>query len=102
MIAQTAGPTYVCVHVEDTIDPRSAGYPGCRYDSPPQPPDQALALVRVLLHSPDAALAENRRWDRAIAFGRRTITLTEPPAEPATGPAPAPRSADTPHNAALL
>jgi hypothetical protein len=65
------------VSVRDTINPVLTGHAGGRYTSPPQPRDQALALVALLLGRPagDAAKTE-RSWTVALAGGQRTITLT--------------------------
>jgi hypothetical protein len=64
------------VNVRDTINPALAGHEGTRYTSPPQPRDQALALVQLLLGRPfgDVTGAEHT-WTASLAGGRRTITL---------------------------
>jgi hypothetical protein len=64
------------VEVDDHREPRLTGHPGCSYTSPPQPPEQALALVRVLLGCPPGELsAGGGSWRCAIAGGHRTIRL---------------------------
>ena len=61
--------------VHDDVDAELAGHRGTAYTSPPQPREQALALSRCC-SAPRRATAERpRRWTRAIAGGRRTITL---------------------------
>ena len=65
----------VVVRVEDAIDPALTGSAGARYESPPQPEEDGLALVRPLLGRP-AGLAEDcSRWTVPLAGGRRTVTL---------------------------
>jgi len=66
----------VVVRVEDTIEPALTEQTGGRYQSPPQPHEQAMALVRLVLgRVPDAD--GSLRWTAAIAGGRRVVTLTE-------------------------
>jgi hypothetical protein len=68
------------VSVDDAVNPALAGHHGGRYTSPPQPRDQALALVRMLLGHPTGELTDApQTWAASIAGGRRTITLA--PAE---------------------
>jgi hypothetical protein len=45
----TEGEQLLVVRVEDQINPALAGWAGASYDSPPQPPEQARTLVRLLL-----------------------------------------------------
>ena len=76
----------VVVHVRDTINATLAGRADASYQSPPQPREDALNLVRLLLgrsEPPDVGLP---RWTCPIAGGQRTVTLTSAPngAEPAT------------------
>lgn len=66
----------VVVRVEDTIEPQLTERTGGRYQSPPQPHAEAMALVRLLLGrvpNEDGA----RQWTTPIAGGRRVVTLTE-------------------------
>ena len=64
------------VEVHDRCEPRLVGHPGCRYSSPPQPTEQALALVRVLLACPAHQLEPGKSsWQCAVAGGKRTIRL---------------------------
>ena len=63
------------VRVEDQINPTLTGRSGVSYDSPPQPPDQALVLVRLLLGCPTEALDGQTRWRCPLAGGTRTVTL---------------------------
>ena len=71
--AVAAGASLVVVCVEDSIDPKLTGRTGGAYQSPPQTPEQAMALVRLLLgghgHQPNG----ESRWatDR-----QRRATLT--------------------------
>ncbi len=66
----------VVVRVEDTVESKLTGQTGGRYESPPQAPEQALALVRLLLGR-SSDLDGEREWTAPIAGGRRRITLTE-------------------------
>jgi hypothetical protein len=69
------GGLYV-VRIEDSLSAALAGHEGRAYVSPPQPRDQALALV-ALLGGCDAALQPDRgTWTQPVAGGRRTIELT--------------------------
>ena len=69
----------VVVSVTETVVPALTGRSGCRYTSPPQPREQAMTLVRLLLgHVCDSA-GEEDRWTAAIAGGRRLVTLSEEP-----------------------
>jgi hypothetical protein len=63
------------VRVEDQINPTLAGWAGASYDSPPQPPEQALTLVGLLLGWSTQALDGQTRWRCAVAGGTRTVTL---------------------------
>jgi hypothetical protein len=71
-----AGPFYV-VEVEDRRDAGLAGHDGASYVSPAQPPDQALALVRILLGRRSACEIELTEgpWRLAIAGGSRVIRV---------------------------
>ena len=66
----------VIVHVSDTISPELTGYDGCVYESPPQPREQALRLVRVLIGSGDRVLNGCNRWELPVAGGRRSVWLS--------------------------
>ncbi len=64
------------VEVDDDCQPQLVGHGGCSYASPPQPADQALALVRALIGCPlDELDVQHNPWRHAIAGGTRTITL---------------------------
>lgn len=64
------------VEVEDQRDARLAGHSGCSYISPPQPPGQALALVRALLGgTPEPLEIADSPWKAPIAGGRRVIRV---------------------------
>ena len=65
----------VIVRVEDAINPTLAGRGDISYHSPPQPRDEALDLVRLLLGRSEGPTAEDHRWTCPIAGGRRTVTL---------------------------
>jgi hypothetical protein len=73
---EDAGPdpgVTVRVRVIEHISEPLAGVAQCRYESPPHPREQALALVRVLLGVvPDPT---GSRWRRPIAGGHRSIQL---------------------------
>ena len=67
----------VVVRVEDAIEPKLTARTGASYESPPQPREQAMTLVRLLLGcaiDPDGDVA---RWTAPIAGGRRVVTLSE-------------------------
>jgi hypothetical protein len=63
----------VVVVVKESISEPLAERAGCTYVSPAQPREQAMALVALLLGSPNPGAGE--RWTRAIAGGRRVIAL---------------------------
>jgi hypothetical protein len=65
----------VVVHVSDAINPTLAGRGGASYQSPPQPREEALMLVRLLLGSPNAPLDGKTQWRCPVAGGTRTVTL---------------------------
>lgn len=73
------GQALLVVRVEDEINPTLAGRPGARYVSPPQPPEQAHTLVRLLLGWSTAPLDGQTRWRCAVAGGTRTVTLDPAP-----------------------
>lgn len=58
-------------------DAHLAGMSACwNYSSPPQPLEQALSLVAVLLGGPpELPRPEDSPWRQAIAGGRRDIRL---------------------------
>jgi hypothetical protein len=65
----------VIVSVRDEVNQTLTGHEGCRYESPPQPREQALTLARVLLGYTSEELDGAERWSCPIAGGRRTIAL---------------------------
>jgi hypothetical protein len=65
----------VVVRVIDQVNQALTGHPGCRYESPPQGREQALALVEVLVGCSPGSLDGSAQWSCPIAGGRRTITL---------------------------
>jgi hypothetical protein len=65
----------VIVSVKDEVNQSLTGHEGCRYESPPQPREQALTLARVLLGYTSEKLDGGGRWSCPIAGGRRTIAL---------------------------
>jgi hypothetical protein len=65
----------VIVFVKDEVNQALTGHDGCRYESPPQPREQALTLARVLLGYTGEELDGGERWSCPIAGGRRTIAL---------------------------
>ena len=71
--------TLSVVIVEDTTSSALVGRDGGRYESPPQPHEQAIALAWLLLGCPGEMLVGDGQWVCAIAGGRRTVTIT--PAE---------------------
>jgi hypothetical protein len=66
----------VMVRVEDAIDPRLTARVGAVYESPPQPREQAMTLVRLLIGRTEPSNGSDR-WAAPIAGGRRVVTLTE-------------------------
>ena len=71
------GGQLVIVRVEDEINQALTGHDGCRYESPPQPREQALTLARVLLGYTGEVLNGAERWSCPIAGGRRTVTVVQ-------------------------
>ena len=65
----------VVVRVSDEINESLTGHPGHSYESLPQPPDRALALVQVLLGYTNGKLDGQAEWTCPIAGGRRTVAL---------------------------
>ena len=64
------------VQVEDTITAALVGHDGCTYQSPPQPHDEAMSLIRILLGRSEEPSADERGpWTCAIAGGWCTVTL---------------------------
>lgn len=68
----------VVVRVEDAIDPRLTAREGAAYESPPQPREQAMMLVRLLIGRAEPTNGGDR-WAAPIAGGRRVVMLTEEP-----------------------
>ncbi len=73
--ASSAAASLVTVRVEDVIDPTLTGRVGGTYESPPQPREQAMALVGLLLGGQSEKPVRSRGGEAAIAGGRRTVTL---------------------------
>jgi len=71
----------VIVRVRDDINPALTAREGCAYESPPQPREQALTLVRVLLGYTGRELNGSERWSCPVAGGQRTVWIT-----PQSGP----------------
>lgn len=82
-----AGAFLVIVRVEDAIDSRLTGRSDGLYESPPQTPEQAMALVRLLAGGQSYQGNGQSRWVTAIAGGRRTVTV-EPTLIAAGSPSP--------------
>jgi hypothetical protein len=83
----TGGPSLVIVRVQDAVDSRLTGRSGGLYESPPQTPEQAMALVRLLAGGESHEGNGESRWVTAIAGGRRTVTV-EPAPIAAGSPSP--------------
>src|SRR5579864_3442522 len=64
------------VRVRDDVNPALAAHEGCAYESPPQPREQALTLVRALLGYTAHELNGSERWSCPVAGGRRSIWIT--------------------------
>ena len=62
------------VQVEDTITAALVGHDGCTYQSPPQPRDEAMSLIRILLgRSEEPPVDERGPWPaRSPAGGARS------------------------------
>lgn len=71
----------VIVWVRDVVNPALTAHEGCAYESPPQPREQALTLVRALLGYTGHQLDGSERWCSPVAGGRRTVWIT-----PQSGP----------------
>jgi hypothetical protein len=72
-LALSLGPLFV-VTVSDRFSPGLTGRTDRVYESPPQSRDDALALAALLLDAGDPLGGEGP-WHRALAGGRRTVTL---------------------------
>jgi hypothetical protein len=67
----------VVVSVTESVVPALTGREDCTYVSPPQPREQAMTLVRLLLGCAGEPANGAGRWVAPIAGGRRTVTLVE-------------------------
>ena len=76
---ESSGEELAVVRVEDAINATLAGRTGASYQSPPQPREQAITLVWLLLGCASAPRGGNGRWAAPIAGGRRTVTLIVAP-----------------------
>ena len=65
----------VVLRVVDSINPALAGRAVASYESPPQPHEQAMTLVRLLVGWPVVPLDQETHWRCPIAGGVRTVTL---------------------------
>ena len=74
--ADTEAPLFV-VRVKDEINGALAGRDGAEYKSPPQPHEQASALVAALLGHNGQELNGPWRWRCRVAGGRRTVWLEQ-------------------------
>ena len=83
-----AAPGLYVVDLRDDVNAELAGHAGCAYVSPPQPREQALALVAVLLGSAVVPPDNRDTWTRAVAGGQRTIALRAAPMLTAARDAP--------------
>ena len=66
----------VVLRVVDSINPALAGRAVASYESPPQPHEQAMTLVRLLVGWPVVPLDQETHWRCPIAGGVRTVTLS--------------------------
>ena len=76
--------------MRETISAGLVGHDGIEYESPPQSPAQALALVQVLLGRSVEPSGDQDSWTSPIAGGQRTVTVRpvsslEPPGEEENG-----------------
>jgi hypothetical protein len=78
--ANGAGATdaLVVVRVEDSVVPALTGRAGGVYESPPQPRERAMVLVRLLLGTAGEP-SDGDRWVAPIAGGRRVVAVNEVP-----------------------
>ena len=83
-VAGAPGPL-VLVSAEDEIDPALSGHAGAVYHSPPQSPEQALALVRLLIGHPVDVPADRASWRVAVAGGTRIVTIHAGRQDPTVG-----------------
>ncbi len=67
------------VSVAESVVPALTGRKDCTYMSPPQPREQAMTLVRLLLGCASEPANGDGRRVAPIAGGRRTVTLIEGP-----------------------
>jgi hypothetical protein len=67
------------VAVTETVVSALTGREDCRYTSPPQPREQAMTLVRLLVGAAGTADNGAERWSVPIAGGRRVVTLSGEP-----------------------
>jgi hypothetical protein len=65
----------VVVHATDTVNPTFAGCGDAPYGSPPQPRDEAINLVGLLLGRHGDLDGEETRWTGPVAGGQRSVTL---------------------------
>jgi hypothetical protein len=80
----------VVVRVDDEINQSLTGRGGQSYESPPQPREQALTLVQVLLGYTGEQLDGAEQWTCPVAGGRRTVAV-----RPAANLRPRPSAADS-------
>jgi hypothetical protein len=85
----------VVVQVKDAVSSILTGRGDVSYQSPPLPPEEAMALVRLLLGRGGTPREAEVSWRCPIAGGQRTITL-QPLCEPTR-----PGSGGQPGNGAL-
>lgn len=69
----------VVVEIKDAVNPILAGRGDVSYQSPPQPRDEALMLVALLLGRGEPLPADEARWTCPIAGGQRTVALRPAP-----------------------
>jgi hypothetical protein len=67
----------VVVTVTESVAPTLTGREDCSYRSPPQPREQGMTLVRLLLGCAAEPANGDGRWVAPIAGGRRVVTLVE-------------------------
>ncbi len=69
----------VVVEIKDAVNLILAGRGDVSYQSPPQPRDEALMLVALLLGRGEPLPADEARWTCPIAGGQRTVALRPAP-----------------------
>ncbi len=76
-LGTSAADPLVIVRVADTVNASLSQRGDAVYESPPQPREQAMTLVRLLLGFAAVPMTGHERWTAPIAGGRREVALRE-------------------------